>query len=472
MGANTSKGSSKEKIKKGLPVLGGRFKLLVSEDGLEAVLRPNEEDSLSPEDIEELKKVLKECGITYGLLEPPVFEKGTWIVARGFPPQPGKHGDIELLKSVRKDLEEADEDGTKDYREVNKIVCVRKGEAIAKRHPPQPGKPGRDVFGRALPPPSVKESPLKLGKNVFLEAETQLIKAGASGVLLVSDKKLEIHPTYTLEGDVDWDTGNIYFVGKKLVITGNVCRGFKVCVEGDLEINGIVENEAQIEVTGNLIIEGLVHGDALCVRVKGDARFNEVEYATIEVEGSVVVGEYCLQAKIKSGGDLIVTEGIGAIIGGEYRAKGNILARILGSKAYVPTLVHAAYDARSFEEWERVLARLDLIEKEKLPLLQALNKALVLLRQKKLPCQKIEIVKKVKEALERLKREEDYLLQKKKKLLRELARGEKCKVIAMSHVFPKVTIAIGRFQYLVVEKKEKVSFALVGNQIVPRELHL
>ncbi len=462
--------ASQEKIKKGLSVLGGRFKLLVSEDALEATLRPHTEDhSLSPEDLEALKKTLAQCGIVYGLLDPPEFENGQWILAQGFPPQKGQNGSIEILK---KPQALPDEESPRDYREVNKLVCVRKGEVIAKKKPPAPGQPGKDVFGKVIPPPPVKESPLKLGTGVFLEKETQLIKAACSGVLEISEKKLEIHPSYTLEGDVDWETGNIHFIGQKLTITGNVCRGFKVFVEGDLEVNGIVEDESQIEVHGNLIINGLAHGESLQIKVKGEARFNEVEYASLDVSGSVVIGEYCLLSKVYAGGDIVVTEGVGAIIGGECRARGNIIARIIGSRAFVPTLVHAGYNAQMFEELEKLNARLNLIEKEKLPLFKTLNKALILIRQKQLSPEKLKIIEKLKGALEKLKREEEYLFQKREKFIQQLAHYERRKVVAINHIFPKVTVAIGRFHHLVVENKEKVQFELSGQQVIPKPLSL
>ncbi len=50
--------------------------------------------------------------------------------------------------------------------------------------------------------------------------------------------KIEIFPEYTLKGDVDFSVGNIYFVGKKLIIQGDIKYGFKVNCKGILELRG------------------------------------------------------------------------------------------------------------------------------------------------------------------------------------------------------------------------------------------
>jgi uncharacterized protein (DUF342 family) len=61
-------------------------------------------------------------------------------------------------------------------------------------------------------------------------------------------------------------------MGKKLTIQGDVKFGFKVIVEGDLELRGCTENKVKIEVKGNFLADGVIRGEGTTVEVWGEAK--------------------------------------------------------------------------------------------------------------------------------------------------------------------------------------------------------
>jgi uncharacterized protein (DUF342 family) len=95
-----------------------------------------------------IKEFLISHGIQFVLEEPEELD-GKLIIAKGHPPREGHPERIEflpkferLIKKTEEDLIKEipeDEEKAEDLREkVQKILCVKKGEAIAKWHPLTP----------------------------------------------------------------------------------------------------------------------------------------------------------------------------------------------------------------------------------------------------------------------------------------------------------------------------------------------
>jgi len=459
MGANLSR------LKKGISILGGRFKLLVSPDGLKAYLVPQlPGDFPASEDLEELKSILKKEGIIYGILDAPEPEGTVWVVARGQPAEAGRDAKLKFFVNLKRGPRQKGE--LLDYREMNTLVCVSQGQIIAKKYPPTPGKPGQDVFGNEIPAPSGNDFSIKVGSFVSFDENSGLIKAQKAGVIHFEKNKFEIFPEFILKGDVNWDVGNIHFKGQKLIITGGVKRGFKLRIEGDLEIQGSIEDGVEIEVIGQLTVKGLIHGKNLKIRCQSKAFLNEVEYAYVEVNQDLEVSEYLLQAKGIVGGNLIVTKGVGAIIGGEYFVKGTIITRVLGSGGQVKTIVHAGFDPKQMANLEEIEEKLLLIQEGKRPLIIALKKGLELLKSGNLSTRKLLALEKTKEKLINLIDEERILKVKRQKILSYLQKAEKNKVIILNRVLAGVEIRIGRKHFIVTDRGQAGVFLVRGQQII------
>ncbi|OAG28493.1 FapA family protein [Thermodesulfatator autotrophicus] len=452
--------------KEGLPVLNGDFLLYLSEDHqcvyLEAVVPKRD---ISSDEYQELLNILREKGVVYGLLEKPIWKGERLILAHGKLPQEGKDASLEwLVKFEKEDKKESEEQI--DYREQKGFFCVRKGQEIAVKKPPIPGMPGVNVFGKEIPARNGQDITVKTNEYVGFEPESQTYFAKSSGLLKVFNTHIEIHPEFHIHGDIDWDTGNIHFYGKKLTVSGDIKRGFKVLVEGDLEVMGNVEDETSLKVYGNLLIEGLIVGENIKIFCSGQARIGAVEYSTLEIKKDLVIMDYILGGKVKAGGDIFVTEGIGSLIGGEICARGSITAHVLGSRANIETIIHAGYEEELDTQIKETQQKLASLEKQKAFLRKALKKGIKLLKQKKLPQEQINELEKLKSSFENLLTLEESYREELKRLYDEvLLLEKKAEIKALGHVFVGVKIVIGKEAQKITENLKAVKFKLRNGQI-------
>ncbi len=444
--------ASKEDFKTGFKVLGGNYLLRVSPDKMRAFLDPQRPNALFPEGeaLRQLHEFLKTKGVVFGLYEEPRWENGYLVLAEGKPPERGRDAYLEWFVPVER---KEDLEATRiDLRERNAILCVEEGQKIAKLHPPSPGKPGRNVFGEEIPASSGQELHIETNEWVDFDPETGLFVARKAGALKVYPHCIEIHPEFWLDGDVNWDTGNVRFRGEKLVVTGDVKRGFKVEVQGLLEVHGNIEDEAEVVVKGDLLVEGLLHGDRARVFCQGNARIGAIEYARAEIYGDLVITDYTLQARLEVAGNFICTEGVGAVVGGELIAEGGILARVLGSRAHVATYIRAGCNPLLLRRIEEIKAKLHLLTEAKIPLLKAFEKGVQLLKEKKLSRDQIKILEKLKERLSQMLKEEKQFKKQLGRLIREKRRLEqRVKIKITGHIFAGTVIEIGEQKYTVAE---------------------
>jgi uncharacterized protein (DUF342 family) len=313
----------------------------------------------------EIKNFLQKEGIS-ALLEEPEIIDGKIIVAKGHLPKEGISEKIELLpKFTHISAEESSE---KSYQEkinlretFQKIVCAESQEPIAKWYPAIPPTPGINIWGDPIEPPPLKEErTFELGENVYLDEGDHYIKAKTSGVVIFEKNKLDVLPEYILKGDVDFSTGNIKFVGRKLIIQGDIKFGFSVNCKGDLELKGCTENKVYIFVEGLFICEGVLRGEETKVKVKGSAKIRGAEFANLAVDGDLWIKDYLVFTNTSVIGNIIVTDGKGLIYGGKVTASGDITAKILGHPAQTKTEVFAGYTRDTVESY------LYLLEKEEI----------------------------------------------------------------------------------------------------------
>ncbi|QJA06073.1 DUF342 domain-containing protein [Thermosulfurimonas marina] len=431
--------------KKGYQV--GNFLLRTSKEEMEVWVEGGIPEG---ENWEELKRQMEDLGITGILERPEVREDGRVIVARGTPPVPGEDARLELLVDLSHGPREVDKHRV-NFREMNLVVSVRAGTPVVKKIPPRPGQPGHNIWGEIISPPPVKDVDLIPGEGFRLDQENQVLIAERSGCVVEKQGRLSIEPTYTLEGDVDWESGNIRFFGEKLTISGGVKRGFRVEAEGEVEIGGGVEDAARIVVQGNLTIRGLIHGEKAYIECSGDAVLHSVEYATIKVGGNLTVRDYLLQARVKVGRNLTVVEGRGLVAAGEIQVGEEATVKVAGNDSFVPTVFRIGAPPDLYEEIEHLRGELSLLDETTEKLRKAVALGLKLKKEGKLTPEKLKILAKLQkvygeklraqaEAQERLREKEEALK----------AYGEYTFKI-LERAFPGVRVFIGRHEHQVKE---------------------
>lgn len=312
-------------------ILNGRFELSISDDEMRAVISPVHDPAILASEKDDLLRGIKAHRVVKGILDPFREEDGVLVVAEGQPALDGKDGWIECLFEADHTIHITEEHGHVDYRNLGTVQNTRKGESIAKRHLPARGENGYTITGRALQAKHGKVVDWKTGENVEPSTDGCQLIATIDGQPQNVGGKLSVHTGYVVEGDVDYSTGNIEFLGS-VEVKGEIKPGFFVKAVGDVMIRGGIE-DAVIESGGNVTIMGGVLGREHCsVKATGSILCFFAEHATFEAGGDVKVTNYLKSCHVVSGGSVIVDQGKGAIMGGETTARKSIRVKVAGAE--------------------------------------------------------------------------------------------------------------------------------------------
>lgn len=238
-----------------LPAPGYEEDILVGVERLEDL-------SADPVTEEEVFQCLAKAQITFGLKKEAVKKAiaapgRKVLIAEGKPPVESTDGYIEyIFKEKDQESENSDQFYDKvDHFSYNKLRSVKKGEILAVKHPPQPGKAGRNIYGEevAVAPPEDPE--WKIGEGVKV-VNNQAI-ATRSGRPTVKDGWLTVLPVFCVEKDLDLSVGNIDFHGD-VNVKGNVHDNFRIKATGTVRVGGsatqaLIEADNSVEVKNNII---------------------------------------------------------------------------------------------------------------------------------------------------------------------------------------------------------------------------
>lgn len=187
---------------------------------------------------------------------------GWFTIASGRKPIEGENGKIEILVNTDKKIGPQERtNGTIDYREVQVIPTVQKGQVIAFVHPPIPGRPGTTVTNEPIPPKQVYPLMIQPGKGIALIENDTKIVATETGRPLIEQRglmvKASIIEKLVHSSDVDITSGNIRFKGD-IDILGNVEEGMIVESGGQISIfknvySASVSSVNSVAIQGNVI---------------------------------------------------------------------------------------------------------------------------------------------------------------------------------------------------------------------------
>jgi hypothetical protein len=275
-----------------------------------------------------------------------------FVAAEEIPPSPGEDAKIEYKfetdKTKIKLVE--DEHGRIDFKRLNLIENVTKGQVVAIKIPAKFGKPGMTVTGKEIPPIMGADVKLPVGKNTEPAEDGNVLIASRDGHVMLSGEKVNVEPIYEIGGDVNLEVGNIYFLGT-VIIKGDVADDFEVEAKGDIQVYGGV-GKAKLSAGGTISIgEGIKgHGEAL-IKAKGDVIAKFIENATVEAQGNVIVSDAIMNSHINAGKKVILQgQRWGAIIGGIVRAGSGVEAKEVGCGALTPTVIEVGGPPKAREQ--------------------------------------------------------------------------------------------------------------------------
>jgi len=278
-------------------------------------------------------------------------ERGTLpspaLIAEGTAAVPGRDASMEFLVDPYKAVGELDAVGSSiDFRERHMIKNVTAGQVVATWTPESDGTAGLGVDGVELPAPRGERVVFTAGQNVTarelddgrIEFESEI-----DGMFILSSSKLDVVDLLEVQGDVDYETGNIDAHGSVLV-RGSVLSGFRVSARGDVSVQGHVD-DAVIEAGRSVEVGQGIHGSEHgWISAGSHVRTRFAQNARILCEGDVEIRDSDLNSVIECRGRLLATEARGILRGGCYTAFKGVKANEIGSALGVPTVVAVGTD--------------------------------------------------------------------------------------------------------------------------------
>lgn len=329
-----------------------RVSIYVSEDELKAYMTLYvSEDDLSPDKrlnlVREIFEALNKEGIVYGvnadLLTGQLKAGVEYLIAEGTPAVNGEDSKIKMYK-ISTPKPQVIDSGNVNHYELNLINQVKEGDWLGERIDATPGTPGKNVRGKVIPPIPGRNFPLLYDpssvKEVYKDGVTTLV-AKKNGAVYYKGDTIGVYDYLEIKGNIDFSTGNIDFDGF-LSVKGTVEDNFSVAANKDIEILGEYGVGVADNITsrdGNIYIKGGIAGKGKAVvRCKRNLYVKYLSDTTVECEGSVYVGFYCLNANIKAK-QVIVESPRGRIIGGKIDAEICVAAAEIGNRSETRTLI-------------------------------------------------------------------------------------------------------------------------------------
>lgn len=417
-------------------------------------------------DLEELLSRYRiKSGVKHGILQqiaenPRKFAGKQTLIAEGERPIAGRDGEIRMLYDAdfANKKPQENEDGTVDFKEISRILNVRKGQLVAERLIAEEGKPGKSVSGEVIEGKNGKEARFKIGKNVVADAGQLALYAAMDGMIAITERgKINVFPIYEVNGDVDYRVGNIDFFGT-VVIRGNVLPGFKVKAAGDIRVTGGVES-AELEAVGSIEISaGILGHNKGMIRAGVNVKSAFIQDAQVETGQDILVTQSIMHSQIRAGRNVICKGAKGLIIGGTVQAGEKVVARTVGNTMSTPTAIEVGVLPELRNELTALRSQLRQLADS----LDKSDKALVLLDQMAATGQlnperlamRIKLTHTKKQSIEEQAAAKERILEIEK----TLEDTDKARVEIVSIVYGGTKIVIGRYTRFVKEAAPRVYF--------------
>ena len=448
------------------------YKLEITRDGMEAYITLINGDFLNNRGLEvnidkdeKIMAIVKEIKdiIKVGLMEDQlisVLNNESYgekvLIAEGIKAIDGKDGYVKYnFELDKKATPKVKDDGTVDYRELDIINNVKKGDVLAELIPAKDGKDGYRVTGEIIKYKPGKPPYIKYGKNIELLEDGKTLVSKIDGLVELRGNRLIVSELFEVK-NVNNETGNIYFNGTVLV-RENALNGFQIKADGDVEVRGVVEG-AYIENKGDVIIRQGIQGyNRPTIQTKGNITTKFVENAIINAGGNIMA-EAIMHSQIDCKGKINLIGKRGLIVGGICRAGKEIKAKTIGSSMATSTILEVGTDPYALERKEKLKQELEIAEENLDKITKSLNLLENLKKANRLDGEKtqmyLRLLKTRNMLLEKL-RDNKKEYEELDKNIANLSRG----IVKVSEtIYPGVKIIIGNSNYFVRDEMKRCTF--------------
>ncbi len=387
------------------------------------------------------------------------IEKGvceSLVIANGIAPKKGKDSIFTtLVQDQISSGPSVDSTGKTNYHDINQFVVIEPGTLLMRRGAPAPGKSGTDVFGKVIPAETGDVLPFFGGIEGAKVADDDhnLLVATQKGHPIIHDRGVSIDPVLQLT-NVSLATGNVNYDGSVLV-KQDVADGLKVEVTGDLIVEGVV-GKATIIAGNNVIIkQGLIGGTpseeqisdqnfGASVSAEGVVSARFATMAKIRAKKKISLDEYALHCDLYAEEQIVLgeTSGKGNLIGGKAQAFNLVSAKSLGSTGSTVTTIRVGAPPNTLERYRRVTQATRQKQQVITDINENLHKFSLRSRQSDPPPQMLEMIAKLNTQSAAINAELADLQVQENELKTLLMRSKKSKVISKGKVHQNVIVHI------------------------------
>ena len=344
------------------------------------------------------------------------------------------------------------EDGSIDFKERSFIHNIDAGVQIAHFIPETPAVDGLDIYDEVLEANYDEDPCYKIGNNLKVEADGINIKSAIKGILVNNNNTISVSNVIEIE-KVDLSTGNIEVDGS-VIIKENVTPGFSIKTEGDIKVNGNIE-DAKINCGGNLIVSGgIIGGPDSDMHINGKVYASFIRNANLISNGDVIANQI-VNSDISCNNRVIVLEGKGVIIGGNVKALNGVWARSIGAISESKTTIIVGRDAEAYALFKNIQTTIKANREE-------ISKFKTLLGSEyfkdpkafiqRIPENKRETIKNILKKVTNLVKEATELEEKRKEMSEEFEKLSNSSVTSMEGFFPGVTVYISNIRKYITNK--------------------
>jgi uncharacterized protein (DUF342 family) len=323
--------------------------------------------------VEEMKVALQNGGVFEGISESalndlemnPVY-RVAMVVAEGVPPQDGLNSRVQFLfqAGLSETNMKVNAKGSIDFKMLNSIQNVMKGDPVAAILPPTDGIPGRTVRGSLITAKNGEHHDIEVGANVVISDDRTQIIADADGQVVLVGDVVHVETIFMVKGDVK---NHIDFLGT-IVITGNVEDGYDITAQRDIHVSGSV-GRSRLTAGGNIVVGNGINGDNYgdegdggghsFVKAGDSLWASFIQNCKVEAKGMVIVSDGILNSNVVALKKVLCKGKRAAIVGGVVRACEEINAVVMGSNSGTITRLEVGYNPHKRDELASMLEHAD-----------------------------------------------------------------------------------------------------------------
>lgn len=461
--------------KTAIPDIGDNSTLRVSEDGMTAWLCL----SIPPEDSKgyEVKNIiayLKNQGIVYGcdeeiihkMVENEQYGLET-VIASGKEMIEGKDGFFEYKFPFEEShAPKILPDGSVDYTSMHRLENVRAGDILAVYHHAEQGEEGYTIYGIPIKPAVAKELRPIRGRNISNQEDPDTYVSLVAGKVELKDGRLDIQSIHEIQGDVDLIIGKVEFFGD-IVISGNVEAGVLLRAGRNIIIKGTAEAVTMF-AGGDITLErGIQGGQKGKLSARGNIMADFIEHCQVEAGGNIQANAI-MNSHVSAAGTVTLTGKRGRIIGGYTHGMKGVTAVSLGNMSEIKTIVHAGFEAQTYED----LVRLSREEVEVSDQIRSVLEEMANIMHSRKQQNGGVGLKSVEARLPALNQRKDELFAKMDKLKsdiesakEQIEKGKGSKIDVNGTIYRGVIICVENHQLPLTKENSFTSYQVVSNMI-------